>query len=100
MQQCEKMMRDGDKKAELVVNAFIYQIAKNIGAMAAVLKGHVDQIILTGGISYESYITDGLKERVGFIAPVTIYKGEDELLALAQGALRVINKEEEAKIYS
>ncbi|SKB87593.1 butyrate kinase [Lachnospiraceae bacterium] len=99
MQQCEKMMNDGDKKAELVVNAFIYQIAKNIGAMAAVLKGHVDQIILTGGISYESYITDGLKERVGFIAPVTIYKGEDELLALAQGALRVMNNEEEAKIY-
>ncbi|MCR5776534.1 MAG: butyrate kinase [Lachnospiraceae bacterium] len=99
MQECEKMMNDGDKKAELVVNAFIYQIAKNIGSMATVLKGHVDQIILTGGISYESYITDGLKERVGFIAPVTIYKGEDELLALAQGALRVLNGEEEAKIY-
>ena len=99
MQQCEKMKDDGDEKAKLVIDAFIYQIAKNIGAMATVLKGHVDQIILTGGISYESYITDGIKERVGFIAPVTIYKGEDELLALAQGALRVINKEEEAKIY-
>ena len=99
MQECEKMMNNGDKNAETVVNAFIYQIAKNIGSMATVLKGKVDQIILTGGIAYESYITDGIKERVSFIAPVTVYKGEDELLALAQGALRVLNGEEEAKIY-
>ena len=100
MMKCQQMRRDGDKKAELVIEAFIYQISKNVGAMAAVLKGHVDQIILTGGIAHDEYVTSSLKERVGFIAPVTVYAGEEELLALAQGALRVLNGEEEAKIYS
>ncbi len=99
MQECEKMANDGDENAKLVVDAFTYQISKNIGAMAAVLKGKVDQIILTGGIAYEKFITDSIKSRVEFIAPVTVYSGEDELLALAQGALRVLNGEEEAKIY-
>ncbi len=100
MMKCQQMVKDGDKKAALVIDAFIYQISKNIGAMAAVLKGHVDQIILTGGIAHDKQVTESITERVGFIAPVTIYAGEDELLALAQGALRVMNKEEEAKIYS
>ena len=99
MQECEKMANDGDENAKLVVDAFTYQISKNIGSMAAVLKGKVDQIILTGGIAYEKFITDSIKSRVEFIAPVTVYSGEDELLALAQGALRVLNGEEEAKIY-
>ena len=63
------------------------------------LKGQVDQIILTGGIAYDKYVTSALKDAVSFIAPVTVYPGEDELLALAQGALRVMNGEEEAKIY-
>ena len=99
MQECEKMMFDGDKNAELVVNAFIYQISKNIGSMAAVLEGKVDTIILTGGIAYEKYITEGITKHVGWIAPVTVYPGEDELLALAQGALRVMNGEEKVKEY-
>ncbi len=99
MQECERMMNEGDKKAELVVNAFTYQISKNIGSMAAVLEGKVDAILLTGGIAYEQFITDNISRRVSWIAPVHIYKGEDELLALAQGALRVLNGEEEAKEY-
>ena len=99
MQECEKMMNDGDENAKDVIGAFIYQIAKQIGASAAVLKGKVETIILTGGIAYEKYITDGIKSYVDWIAPVTVYPGEDELLALAQGALRVLNKEEEAKVY-
>lgn len=99
MQECEKMMFDGDKNAELVVNAFIYQISKNIGSMATVLEGKVDTIILTGGIAYEKYITDGIRRHVEWIAPVTVYSGEDELLALAQGALRVLSGEEKAKDY-
>jgi butyrate kinase len=99
MQECEKMMFDGDKNAELVVNAFIYQISKNIGSMATVLEGKVDTIILTGGIAYEKYITEGITKHVGWIAPVTVYPGEDELLALAQGALRVMNGEEKVKEY-
>ncbi|HCA21978.1 MAG TPA: butyrate kinase [Lachnospiraceae bacterium] len=94
-----KRIDEGDEKAKLVMNAFIYQLSKNIGAMAAVLKGKVDQIIITGGIAYNKRITDKINEYVGFIAPVTVYAGEDELLALAQGALRVLNGEEEAKEY-
>lgn len=89
----------GDKKAENILNAFNYQIAKDIGAMATVLKGKVDQIILTGGIAHNSEVNNGVKERVGFVADFTIYPGEDELLALVQGGLRVMNKEEEGMIY-
>lgn len=63
------------------------------------MQGKVDQIIITGGIAYNERIMNKLKEYVSFIAPVTVYPGEDELLALAQGALRVMNGEEEAKIY-
>jgi butyrate kinase len=95
----EKMIEQGDAKAKEVYDAFIYQICKNIGACATVLKGKVDQIILTGGIAYGQVITDKIKERVDWIAPVTVYPGEDELLALAQGAIRVMNGEEEAKKY-
>ena len=92
-------MSETDNKAKVVFDAFIYQICKDVGAQATVLKGKVDQIILTGGISYSELVTDAIKERVGFIAPVTVYPGEDELLALTQGALRVMNGEEEAKEY-
>lgn len=67
--------------------------------MAAAMKGKVDQIILTGGIAYGKYTTDALAEMVGWIAPITIYPGEDELLALAQAALRVLNGEEEVQEY-
>ena len=95
----DKMCEEGNEKAILVRSAFIYQIAKNIGAMAAVLDGKVDQIILTGGIGYDKYITSHIAEKVSFIAPVTVYGGEDELLALAQGALRVMNGEEKARNY-
>ena len=94
-----KRIDEGDEKAKLVMEAFIYQLSKNIGAMAAVLKGKVDQIIITGGIAYNKRITDKIEEYVGFISPVTVYPGEDELLALAQGAIRVLNGEEEAKVY-
>ena len=89
-----------EEKAKLVFDAFVYQVSKDIGAQAAVLKGKVDQIILTGGIAHGEQVTNDIKERVSFIAPVTVYPGEDELLALAQGALRVMNGEEEAKQYS
>ena len=99
MRDVEKMVEGGDKNAEEIRDAFIFQVAKNIGSMSCVLKGKVDQVIMTGGIAYDKQVIAGLKERVGFIAPVTVYPGEDELLALAQGALRVLNKEEAAKEY-
>ena len=88
-----------DKDVALVLDAFHYQIAKEIGAMAAALEGKVDQIILTGGIAYGVETQEALKAQIGWIAPVTVYPGEDELLALTQGALRVLNGEEEAKVY-
>ncbi len=92
-------MAETDKKVAEVVDAFHYQIGKEIGAMAAAMKGKVDQIILTGGIAYGKDTTDALTEMVGWIAPITVYPGEDELLALAQAALRVLNGEEEVQEY-
>ena len=99
MRDVEKMVADGDAKATEVRDAFIMQVAKDIGSMACVLKGKVDQIIVTGGIAYDKAVVDGLKERAGFIAPMTVYPGEDELLALVQGGLRVLNGEEKAMVY-
>lgn len=99
MRDVDKMVKAGDKKAEEVRDAFIMQVAKDIGSMACVLKGKVDQIILTGGIAYDQYVVAGLKERAEFIAPFTVYPGEDELLALVQGVLRVMNGEEKAMEY-
>ena len=95
----EKMVKEGNAEAKLVQDAFYYQIAKDAGAMAAVLCGKVDQIILTGGIAYNPYTREILEKYLGFIAPITVYPGEDELLALCQGALRVVNGEEKAKEY-
>ena len=92
-------MAKTDEKAALVRDAFHYQLGKEIGSMAVVLDGKVDQIILTGDIAYNQITCDYFKDHCGFIAPITVYPGEDELLALAQGALRVMNGEEEAKIY-
>lgn len=89
----------GDKDSKLIYDAYIYQIAKEIGQDAAVLSGKVDAILLTGGIAYNKGITGKIAERVSFIAPVVVYPGEDELLALAQGALRVLNGEEKAHEY-
>ena len=95
----EKMVKEGNAEAKLVQDAFYYQIAKDAGAMAAVLCGKVDQIILTGGIAYDPYTREVLEKYLGFIAPITVYPGEDELLALCQGALRVVTGEEQAKEY-
>ena len=99
MRDVDKMVDNGDKRAEEIRDAFIMQVAKDIGSMACVLKGKVDQIIMTGGIAYDKAVISGLTERAGFLAPITVYPGEDELLALAQGALRVMNGEEKAMEY-
>ncbi|HOO27389.1 MAG TPA: butyrate kinase [Lachnospiraceae bacterium] len=99
MRDVEKMVDDGDAKAREIRDAFILQVAKDIGSMAAVLDGKVDQIIATGGIAYDKGVIAGLKARCEWIAPFTVYPGEDELLALVQGALRVMNGEEKAMEY-
>lgn len=95
----EKMIIDGNEKAKLILDAMVYQIAKEVGGMATVVSGEINAIILTGGISYSKYVVKTLEERIKFIAPVTVYPGEDEMSALAMGGLRVLNREEEAKRY-
>ena len=99
MRDLLKAAHNGDKEIAGAVDAFHYQIGKEIGAMAVVMKGQVDQIILTGGIAYGKETVDAITDMVGWIAPITVYPGEDELLALAQGALRVLNGEEPARVY-
>lgn len=89
----------GDEKYKLIFEAMGYQVAKEIGKCAAVLSGKVDAIILTGGIAYGKPIVNYIKERVEFITNVVVYPGEDELLALAEGGLRVLNGQEMAKEY-
>lgn len=95
----EKMIAEGDKKAKLVFEAMAYQVAKEIGAMATVMKGDVKAIILTGGLAYSKLLTGLIKERVEFIAPVMIYPGEDEMKSLAMGAFRVLTGEEKSLAY-
>lgn len=92
--------KEGDKKAQLIQSALAYQVAKEIGAMASVLKGKVDAILLTGGIAYGKPIVDEISERVSYISKVYVYPGEDEMKALAMNGLRVINGEAEIKTYS
>lgn len=82
-QKMERSAREGDAKSKLLQDAMAYQISKQIGAMAAVLGGEVHAILITGGIAHNPDLTGYIKERVGFIAPVFIYPGEDEMRALA-----------------
>lgn len=93
-------IRNSDPYAKVVYDAMIYQIAKNIGAYATVLKGEVDAILLTGGIAHDAYLVDQITERVKYIAPVEVYAGEFEMEALAAGALRVLTGKEEPKTYT
>jgi len=99
MREVTRRADAGDEKAAIVKQAFIYQVAKDIGSMACVLHGRVDRIIVTGGIAYGKDVVDSLKEAAEWIAPFTVYPGEDELLALAQGAMRVLNGEEKLMNY-
>jgi len=95
----DRMIEAGDEKAELIFKAMAYQIAKEIGAMATVVSGRIDAIILTGGLAHNKRLTTWIGKMVSFIAPVELVPGEDEMLALAQGALRILNGEEKAKNY-
>ena len=92
-------IKEGDRDKEQVVSAMVFQIAKEIGAKAAVLKGQVDQIIFTGGLSYSYYIIDSITEYVDFIAPITVYAGELEMDALAYGAYSVLEDNRLLKSY-
>jgi butyrate kinase len=97
--EVEGRIKAGDVRARLVYQAMAYQIAKEIGAMATVLKGRVDAVVITGGLAHSEMLLTWIRERVAWIGRVLVYPGEDEMLALAQGALRVLHGEEEAKVY-
>ena len=90
----------GDTYARYVYDGMIYQIGKYIGMMGAVLEGHVDAVLLTGGISRDSYLTERIQKMCGFLAPVQVIAGEYEMEALAAGAYRVLSGEEPEKEYS
>lgn len=92
--------QQGDKGAKLIYDAMIYQIIKSIGAYSAVLEGDVDAILLTGGVAKDTTLTSRIKKSVAYIAPVFVYAGEFEMEALAAGALRVLEGNEESKVYT
>ena len=95
-----KRAQAGDKYAEMLWNTMIYQIEKCIGSMAAVLHGKVDGILLGGGMVYNEDLVRQITESCSFIAPVYAYPGEFEMEAMAAGAIRVLNGEEEVKEYT
>ncbi len=97
--EVEKRIQNGDEYARLIYNAMAYQVAKEIGSMATVLRFQVDGILITGGIAHDKYFVNQVIERVHRIAPVHVYPGEDELKALAMNGLRVLTHETEPKIY-
>jgi len=100
IREVQGRIKKGDSYAKLIFDAMIYQIGKNIGAYAAVLKGKVDAILLTGGITNDSYLVEQVIDMVKFIAPVKVYAGEFEMEALASGALRVLTGQEQPKTYT
>jgi butyrate kinase len=94
-----KRVRTGDRKTVLTFGAYLFQLTKQAGACAAVLEGKVDSVILTGRLSQYEDLCMQLSERLSWIAPVVAYPGENETLALAEGALRVLRGVEEQKVY-
>ncbi|MDR0385995.1 MAG: butyrate kinase [Prevotellaceae bacterium] len=90
---------NGDRQCKLILDAMAYQIAKYIGAMATALKGNVDAVLITGGIANDPYICNYIREMVEFIAPMTVYPGEDELSALAHNGLMLLKGIVQANIY-
>ena len=95
----ERRIDNGDEEAELYYQAMLYQIAKEIGAAATVIRGKLDGVVLTGGMANSSRLVDALKGYISYLSTVFVYSGEKELEALAQGALRVLEGKEQAKEY-
>jgi len=98
--EVEMRIKDGDKEAKKIHDAIAYQLGKDVGALATVLKGEVDAIIFTGGMAYDKGLIDYIKDMIGFIAPVVVYPGEDEMEALAMNGYMVMKGEVEPKIYN
>jgi butyrate kinase len=99
LSEIETRVKEGDEQATFYLEAMSYQIAKDIGAMASVLKGKVDAVILTGKILASASAVNWIKERIGFLAPVKTYP-EEEGLSFARAALKILRGEEKLKIYA
>lgn len=99
MMEIEEKIENGDEKAKLIMDAFIYQVSKEISMYGATLCGNVDKIILTGGIAYSDLVCDEVTKRLNYLAPVEVVAGEMEMEALALGALRILKSKELVKIY-
>jgi butyrate kinase len=97
--EVENMVKAGDEKYSLIYNALIYQLAKEIGGYATILKGQVDAIFLTGGLAYNQLTKQAIIDHCGYIAPIYVYPGENEMEALSQGGIRVLKGEEKAMEY-
>ena len=95
----ERMIEEGDEKARLVYEAMALQIAKFIANLAASVCGRADAVILTGGLAHSKMLTEEIKRRVGFIAPVMLYPGENEMESLAHGAYRILKGDERARVF-
>jgi len=95
--EIEKEVEEGNEKYRQILEAMAYQISKEIGAYATVLKGKVDAIFLTGGLAYDKFLTGWIRKRIAFIAPVYMFPGEGEMEALAEAGLRVL-KDMKSKI--
>ena len=93
------MIDSGDKNAKLIYDAMAYQVAKEIGALAAALSGCVDGVILTGGLAYSNILMEKIGEHVNFIGKIFIYPGENEIEALRDAAIRVLEGKEVPKEY-
>ena len=98
--EIEKMIKCGDKYAEVIFDAFIFQVAKAVGGCAAALCGKVDAIILTGGMAFDRYLVKKLTKYIGWIAPISVQAGEFEMEGLAAGAIRVMEGQEKTKTYT
>jgi len=98
-QEIQESIANGDEKAKAIFDAMLYQVTKEIGACAAALQGKVDAIFLTGGLAYGKYVVDFIRKSAGFLAPLYVFPGENEMEALSQGGILVLKGIEEAKEY-
>lgn len=99
MREILERIKQGDEHAQLLVDAMLYHTAKQIASESAVLCGQIDAILLTGGMAHSDYIVGELRRRIGFLAPVLTFPGENEMEALALNALAVLQGKREAKAY-
>jgi butyrate kinase len=97
--EIEKRISDGDRKAEEIYMAMAYQISKEIAAMASVLFGRVNAVVITGGLARSARLLDAIRERIAFLGPLVVFPGELEMEAMAAGAFRVLSGSEKVVNY-